>query len=103
MNPLQTRGRRAITRTDILPLDEYVKIRRERRGKITELKKRRRIEVGPFATFYFENFATMWQQIQEMLYIEKGGETQIADELAAYNALIPRGSELVATIMFEID
>jgi len=103
MNPLQTRGRRAITRTDILPLDEYVKIRRERRGKITELKKRRRIEVGPFATFYFENFATMWQQIQEMLYIEKGGEAQIHDELTAYNPLIPQGQELVATVMFEID
>jgi hypothetical protein len=45
----------------------------------------------------------MWQQIQEMLYIEKGGEAQIADELEAYNPLIPQGSELVATVMFEID
>src|SRR5205823_4262224 len=63
----------------------------------------RRVEVGPVATFYFENFATMWQQVQEMLYIEKGGEAQIADELAAYNPLIPQGSELVATVMFEID
>jgi hypothetical protein len=38
-----------------------------------------------------------------MLYIEKGGEAQIADELAAYNPLIPQGSELSATVMFEID
>ena len=45
----------------------------------------------------------MWQQVQEMLYIEKGGEAQIDDELAAYNPLIPQGSELVATVMFEID
>jgi hypothetical protein len=45
----------------------------------------------------------MWQQVQEMLYIEKGGEAQIEDELSAYNPLIPQGSELVATIMFEID
>ena len=78
-------------------------MRRQRRAETSELKKRRRIEVGPFATFYFENFATMWQQVQEMLYIEKGGEAQIADELAAYNPLIPQGSELVATVMFEIE
>jgi len=103
MNPTQAAPRRALTRADILPLDEYVKVRRERRREITELKKQRRVEVGPFATFYFENFATMWQQVQEMLYIEKGGEAQIADELTAYNPLIPQGNELVATVMFEID
>ena len=45
----------------------------------------------------------MLQQVQEMLHIEKGGEAQIADELSAYNPLIPKGSELVATVMFEID
>jgi Protein of unknown function (DUF3501) len=103
MNGPQGAARRQLTRADILPLDEYVKIRRERRREITELKRRRRVEVGPFATFYFENFATMWQQVQEMLYIEKGGDAQIADELAAYNPLIPQGTELVATVMFEID
>jgi hypothetical protein len=103
VNPSQTVARRQLTRADILPLEEYVKMRRERRREISELKRRRRVEVGPFATFYFENFATMWQQVQEMLYIEKGGEAQIADELAAYNPLIPQGNELVATVMFEID
>src|SRR5712671_6637431 len=102
-NPAQTRTPRQLTRADILPLDDYVKIRRDRRREISELKRQRRVEIGPFATFYFENFATMWQQVQEMLYIEKGGETQLADELAAYNPLIPQGSELVATVMFEID
>jgi hypothetical protein len=103
MTATQSESRRRLTRADILPLDEYVKVRRERRREITELKRHRRIEVGPFATFYFENFDTMWQQVQEMLYIEKGGEAQIADELAAYNPLIPQGSELSATVMFEID
>jgi hypothetical protein len=103
MNPSQTRPHRQLTRADILPLDEYVKIRRERRREVSELKKQRRVEVGPFATFYFESFATMWQQVQEMLYIEKGGEAQISDELTAYNPLIPQGNELVATVMFEID
>jgi len=41
--------------------------------------------------------------VQEMLHIEKGGDAQLEDELAAYNPLIPQGSELVATVMFEID
>jgi hypothetical protein len=67
------------------------------------MKKLRRIEVGPFATFYFENYATMWLQVQEMLRIEKGGEEQIAGELAAYNPLIPQGDELIATMMLEIE
>jgi len=92
-----------LTPADFLPLEEYARIRPQRRREITELKKHRQVEVGPFATFFFENFATMWGQVQDMLYIEKGGEAQLADELAAYNPLIPQGSELVATVMFEID
>ena len=96
-------AKRALTRADILPTAEYANIRRERRREVSELKKRRRVEVGPFATFYFENFETMRQQVHEMLYVEKGGEDQIADELAAYNPMIPQGNELVATVMLEID
>ncbi len=103
MTIAQSRNKRQLSRADILPLDEYVKVRSQRRREINQLKQRRRVEVGPFATFYFENFATMWSQVQEMLYIEKGGEAQLADELAAYNPLIPQGSELVATVMFEIE
>jgi hypothetical protein len=103
MNTGQSPGKREITRADLMPLAEYAKIRLQRRSEMSALKKTRRVEVGPFATFYFENYATMWQQIQEMLYIEKGGDEQIADELEAYNPLIPQGSELVATVMFEID
>src|SRR5215204_7601861 len=103
MNDVMYRTGRRLTRADILPLEEYAKIRRQRRRQISEIKMHRRIEVGPYATFYFENFDTMWQQVQEMLYIERGGEAQLADELAAYNPLIPQGQELVATVMFEID
>src|SRR3954469_11938164 len=55
------------------------------------------------AMFHFESYETMWLQIHEMLYIEKGGEAQIPDELRAYNPLIPKGDELVAMLMFEID
>ena len=67
------------------------------------LKKKRRIALGPYATFYFESYETMLAQVQEMLYIEKGGEDQLKDELIAYNPLIPDGKELIATLMFEID
>ncbi|MFO1080408.1 MAG: DUF3501 family protein [Reyranellaceae bacterium] len=94
---------RKIETSAILPLDEYAKLRAERRRQMSEIKRNRRMEVGPVATFYFESYATMLHQVHEMLFIEKGGAEQIADELAAYNPLIPQGRELVATIMFEID
>lgn len=95
--------KREIARADILTMDQYAKERAELRRNVVAVKRHRRVEVGPFATFYFENYETMWHQIHEMLYIEKGGEEQIADELRAYNPLIPKGRELVATAMFEID
>lgn len=88
---------------DILAPDEYRKIRDESRKKNAERKRQRRIEVGPHVTFYFENYGTMWSQVHEMVYIEKGGLEQIAQELEAYNPLIPKGQELVATFMIEID
>ena len=94
---------RTITSADILPMEEFAKVRTERRRALLAVKKLRRIALGPDATFYFESFDTMWQQIHEMLLIEKGGAEQLADELAAYNPLIPQGSELVATLMFEIN
>jgi len=97
------REARVITRADLMPVEQYAKERAERRRALLPVKKLRRIDVGPQATFYFENFDTMWLQVQEMLYIEKGGEAQIADELTAYNPLIPQQGELVATLMFEID
>jgi len=92
-----------LTRADIMPMDKYAAIRREKAREIAALKRDRRMEVGPHATFYFESFDTMWRQVHEMLFIEKGGEEQITDELEAYNPLIPNGRELVATLMFEID
>lgn len=95
--------KRQITRDDILPMDAYAAERRELRRNLVEKKKFRRQGVGPVCTFYFENYETMWAQVHEMLYIEKGGEEQIEDELRAYNPLIPQGRELVATVMFEID
>ncbi len=92
-----------LTAADILPMDAFMAVRKEKRATVVALKKNRRLSLGPHATFYFENFDTMWWQIQEMLYIEKGGEEQMADELAAYAPLVPKGQELVATFMLEID
>ena len=95
--------RRSISRSDLMSLEAYRAIRKEKRAELVAKKRNRRMEVGPVATFHFENFETMWLQIQEMLYIEKGGEAQIDDELRAFAPLIPNGRELVATVMFEID
>ena len=95
--------KRAIQKEDIMPLDIYIKNRKELRKSIVEFKKDRRIALGPYATFYFESYETMLAQVQEMLYIEKGGEEQMKDELVAYNPLVPNGLELTATLMFEID
>lgn len=86
-----------------MAMDEYATVRRDRRRAVQEKKRNRRIAVGPDATAYFENFDTMLHQVHEMLFIEKGGADQISGELEAYNPLIPKGTELVATIMFEID
>ena len=95
--------KRAIAAADIIPWADYAKTRMETRRKLSARKKNRRVEVGPYVTFYFENYDTMWLQVQEMLHIERGGEEQLRDELAAYNPLIPQGAELVATFMIEID
>ena len=86
-----------------MPLDVYTSQRKQLRKKIVEFKKVRRVPLGPYATFYFESYETMLAQIQEMLYIEKGGDEQLKDELTAYNPLVPNGKELTATLMFEID
>lgn len=92
-----------ITRDDIMPLAGYLAIRKQKRREMAEVKRDRRIAVGPFATFYFESWETMWYQVHEMLAIERGGEEQIGDELEAYNPLVPKGADLAATVMFEID
>lgn len=94
---------REVTKADLIPADEYAKNRKAYRKEIVSYKKDRRISLGPYANFYFESYETMKAQIQEMLHIEKGGDEQLKDELAAYNPLIPNGKELVATLMFEID
>ena len=100
---MMPKEKKEIQKEDIMPLDVYIKNRKELRKNIVKFKKDRRIALGPYATFYFESYETMLAQVQEMLYIEKGGDEQLNDELNAYNPLVPNGKELTATLMFEID
>ena len=92
-----------IKEEDVIDIDNYIKERSNIKKEISLLKQNRRIPVGPHATFYFECYQTMIYQIQEMLFIERGGKEQLHDEIKAYNPLVPKGKELVATLMFEID
>ena len=96
-------AKRDLTRDDLISMEAFAGERAERRSALLPKKKLRRIALGPYATCYFESYETMWLQVHEMLLIEKGGEAQIEDELSAYNPMVPKGNELVATVMFEID
>ncbi len=100
---MMSASERRITPNDIIPYKQYAEGRNERRRALIPVKKNRRVEVGPFATFHFESYETMWLQVQEMLHIEKGGASQIEGELEAYNPLIPQGRELIATLLLEIE
>ena len=88
---------------DILKRDDYQAKRKILREKMVLRKKNRRLDIGPYVTIYFENRDTILHQINEMVFIENGGDDQIKDEILAYKSLIPNGKELVATLMIEID
>lgn len=96
------RDLRTITASDIMPLDQYELIRADKKQEALARKRLTRLSVGPHATALFENWDSMWLQVQEMLRIEKGGAEQLVDELAAYDPMIPKGSELTMTLLFEI-
>lgn len=96
------RDSRTIVADDLMPLEQYEIIRADKRSESILRKNLTRIAVGPHATVMFETWDSMWLQIQEMLRIEKGGEAQIPDEIAAYDPMVPKGSELTATILFEV-
>ena len=91
-----------VTVEDILDAAAYEAVRAEKRTEMIEVKKKRRVSVGPDTTFYFESWDSMWLQIQERLRAEKGGDQQLIEELAAYNPLVPKGRNLSATFMIEI-
>ena len=89
--------------SEILNLVEYEKVRAARQREIVELKQARRVSVGRYLTFVFENRATVWFQIQEMVRAERiVDEAKIAEEVEVYSALLPQPGELSATLMIEI-
>ncbi len=92
----------AITRESLLTLEAYAKARADIRERVLAHKKHRTVAVGSSVTLLFEDETTVRYQIQEMLRIEKTFEDEgIRDELAAYNPLVPDGTNLKATMMIE--
>ena len=88
---------------DILNRETYRLKRKDLRSLMVSRKKNRRVDIGPYITVYFENRQTILHQINEMVFIENGGDEQIRDEIEAYKSLIPNGRELIVTLMVEID
>jgi len=87
---------------DLLSLEQYHKERSRLRTEVLAHKRHRQAPLGPNLTLYFEDWLTMRYQVQEMLRAERIFETEaIAEELAAYNPLIPDGTNLKATMMLE--
>ncbi|MDH5639786.1 MAG: DUF3501 family protein [Nitrospira sp.] len=92
-----------IVQTDLLSTTEYERGRDAFRGRIIELKRRRRISLGPLITMIFENRETLRFQIQEMIRVERiTDQAKVQEELDVYNALLPASGELSATLLIEI-
>lgn len=97
-----SRHRGALSAGDLMPLEQYARERSAFRARVIEHKRLRTVAVGPNVTLLFEDRLTIQYQIQEMLRVERIFEAQgIADELAAYNPLIPDGSNFKATLLIE--
>ena len=96
-------NKRMISLDDIISNEEYGNIRSSKRKEMIELKKFRRLDIGPVASLYFESKETMIYQIQEMAFVEKITREELHEELLSYNPLVPNGRELTATMMIEID
>jgi len=94
---------RPVETSEILNLYDYEKVREARRRAIIALKSERRVEVGRYLSFVFENRETVWFQIQEMVRAERiVDEGRIAEEVEVYNGLLPQPGELAATMFIEI-
>jgi hypothetical protein len=95
-------ARGALSAEDLYSLEEYHRTRADFRARVLAHKALRQVAIGPNATLYFEDRLTVQYQVQEMLRIERIFEADaIAEELAAYNPLIPTGRNLKATFMLE--
>ena len=93
-----------IAKADLYSLEQYAELRAEFRAKVIAHKRNRVVALGPHATLHFEDRLTMQYQIQEMLRAERiFDKAGIEDELAAYNPMVPDGSNWKATFMVEFD
>ncbi|HSL49499.1 MAG TPA: DUF3501 family protein [Candidatus Deferrimicrobiaceae bacterium] len=94
---------RAIRLADVVNFFEYEKVREERRRRVIELKRKRRVQVGPYLSFVFENRETLLFQIQEMCRAERiVDDAKVQEEIDVYSALLPGPGELSATVFIEI-
>ncbi len=92
-----------LVRADVLGPTQYAPVRDERRAEVIELKKRRRVHVGPQVTLVFENRRTMIAQVEEMARVEGlDDDTKIQAELDIYNAVLPDAGQLAATLFIEL-
>ena len=99
---MRTDAMQKLTRDKLYTLEKYAEVRNDFRAQVIAHKKNRQVHIGPHASLYFEDFLTMQYQVQEMLRAEKIFEAEgIDEELAAYNPLIPDGSNWKATFMLE--
>lgn len=93
-----------LNKQDLLSLEDYARERSDFRARVMKHKEGRRVPVGPNFTLYFEDRLTIQYQVQEMLRAERIFEAEgIDEELQTYNPLIPDGSNLKATAMFEFE
>jgi hypothetical protein len=93
----------AIQLPDVLNFFEYEKVREDRRRRVIDLKRRRRVAVGPYLSFVFENRETLLFQIQEMCRVERiTDDVKVQEEIDVYSALLPGPGELSATLFIEI-
>ena len=98
----ESNAMKKLTRDDLYPLEKYAELRPRLRAEVMAHKQHRQVAIGPNATLYFEDRMTMQYQVQEMLRTERIFEAEgIAEELAAYNPLIPDGTNWKATYLIE--
>jgi hypothetical protein len=94
---------KTLTQEDLIPQADYERQREGFRSRIIDLKKRRRISVGPLITLVFENRDTLQFQVQEMIRVERILDpVKVQEELEVYNAMLPTPGELSATLLIEI-
>ena len=91
-----------LAESDLLSLERYSRDRPEFRARVIAHKKNRQINVGGHTMWLFEDRLTVQYQVQEMLRTERIFEAEgIAEELEAYNPLIPDGSNWKVTLLIE--